>query len=140
MPDPDDRHVLAAAVAADADILCTLNIKDFPPAAMQAAGVDLKSPNDVLLQLIADFPAEMAAAHAKAVRNLKGATDESTLHTLRRAQCGGASDALARVLDVAASPSGSSVPESARCAVCGRPLKSPESIARGAGPKCAKKS
>ncbi|MCT1603626.1 DUF6011 domain-containing protein [Dermacoccus nishinomiyaensis] len=26
-----------------------------------------------------------------------------------------------------------------RCRVCGRPLRSPESIARGSGPECSKK-
>jgi predicted nucleic acid-binding protein len=30
LPDEDDRHVLAAALAADATVLCTSNTKDFP--------------------------------------------------------------------------------------------------------------
>ena len=29
LPDEDDRHILAAAVAAEATVLCTSNIKDF---------------------------------------------------------------------------------------------------------------
>jgi predicted nucleic acid-binding protein len=29
-PDEDDRHVLAAAIAAEATVLCTFNTKDFP--------------------------------------------------------------------------------------------------------------
>lgn len=30
LPDEDDRHVLAASLAAEANVLCTSNIKDFP--------------------------------------------------------------------------------------------------------------
>lgn len=39
MPDDDDRHVLVAAVAADVDILCTDNVKDFSPEAMASVGI-----------------------------------------------------------------------------------------------------
>lgn len=32
LPDPDDRHILAAAIHARADLIITLNLKDFPMA------------------------------------------------------------------------------------------------------------
>jgi len=37
LPDADDRHVLAAAVALEADVLCTDNLKDFPTDTMNEA-------------------------------------------------------------------------------------------------------
>jgi hypothetical protein len=35
LPDEEDRHVLAAAVAAEATVLCTANTKDFPESVMR---------------------------------------------------------------------------------------------------------
>ncbi|MFT4187169.1 MAG: PIN domain-containing protein [Aeromicrobium sp.] len=87
LPDEDDRHVLAAAVAAEADILCTDNIKDFPSAVMDQIGVQAMTADDLLSHLAIGFPAQMRAAHRLAVSRLPGATDASTLAALRRAGC-----------------------------------------------------
>ncbi|WP_417561729.1 PIN domain-containing protein [Microbacterium sp.] len=99
LPDEDDRHVLAAAVAVDADVLCTDNLKDFPIAAMDEVGIQLMSA-DALLSLIAtEFPAELRVAHRLTVSRLSGATDASTLAALRRAGGTRTADLMARILD-----------------------------------------
>lgn len=49
--DPKDRHVLAAAVAADSELIITFNLDDFPPEACDPLGVEAIHPDDFLLDL-----------------------------------------------------------------------------------------
>jgi predicted nucleic acid-binding protein len=60
LPDPDDRHVLAAAVVAGAEFLVTANLADFPARSMPAPAVAL-SPDDFVLKLIHADPEAVAA-------------------------------------------------------------------------------
>jgi hypothetical protein len=46
-----DRHVLAAAVAADSELIVTFNLDDFPPEACEPVGVEAIHPDDFLLDL-----------------------------------------------------------------------------------------
>jgi len=43
LPDPNDRHVLAAAIKAKAQIIVTKNLRDFP-AERLALGISRRSP------------------------------------------------------------------------------------------------
>ena len=52
VPDPDDRHVLAAAIKARAQVIVTNNLKDFPPAALDPWDMEAKSPDDFILDQI----------------------------------------------------------------------------------------
>ena len=96
LPDDGDRHVLAAAIAVDADVLCTDNLRDFPTDATDEVGIRAMSANALLSLLIAECPDEMLAAHRLAVSRLPGATDASTLGALRRAGAPQAADLMAR--------------------------------------------
>ncbi|UUO08437.1 PIN domain-containing protein [Blastopirellula sp. J2-11] len=51
LPDPDDRHVLAAAIQARASVIVTYNLKDFPPNALAQHGVEAFHPDDFLIEL-----------------------------------------------------------------------------------------
>lgn len=53
--DAKDRHVLAAALSADADILLTENSKHFPRDWMTEHGIELLSAGDLLVRLAGHF-------------------------------------------------------------------------------------
>jgi hypothetical protein len=50
LPDVNDRHVLAAAVAGHADSIVTINIKHFPAAVLEPLGITALHPDEFLLQ------------------------------------------------------------------------------------------
>lgn len=45
LPDPDDRHVLAAAIVAHAQMIVTFNLRDFPPANLNPFGIEAIHPD-----------------------------------------------------------------------------------------------
>ncbi len=48
---PKDRHVLAAAVRANAEVIVTYNLKDFPRTALAPYGITAQGPGDFLSNL-----------------------------------------------------------------------------------------
>lgn len=61
LPDPDDRHVLAAAIRSHAQVIVTDNVKDFPTSALSPWDIETKTPDAFVLDLI-DLDA--ASVHA----------------------------------------------------------------------------
>lgn len=51
LPDANDRHVLAAAIQAQADIILTFNHRDFPAATLAAYGLETRDPDEFLSTL-----------------------------------------------------------------------------------------
>jgi predicted nucleic acid-binding protein len=66
--DAKDRHVLAAAISADADILLTQNTKHFPHAWMVDHGIELMDTSELLRHLAQRIPDKVRRAHDKVVR------------------------------------------------------------------------
>lgn len=52
LPDPDDRHVLAAAIKAGAQVIVTRNLKDFPESDLQPWDIEAKSPDAFVLDQV----------------------------------------------------------------------------------------
>lgn len=72
LPDPDDRHVLAAALAAQAQVIVTYNLRDFPARVLQPCGIEAQHPDEFVLRLIALNPLVVRATvetHQQALQN-----------------------------------------------------------------------
>jgi predicted nucleic acid-binding protein len=52
LPDPDDCHVLAAAIRSGAQVLVTSNLRDFPAGDLAPWDLEAKSPDDFVLDQI----------------------------------------------------------------------------------------
>lgn len=62
LPDPYDRHVLAAAIHCRAGLIITFNLRDFPEAALRAYGVEARHPDRFLMDLLIAAPELFYAA------------------------------------------------------------------------------
>lgn len=86
LPDEKDRHVLAAAIKTNANVIVTSNLKDFPTAYLKSFGLTAKNADDFLTDLI-DLNSDKAVeAFKEMVLNRKNpAMDEyQVLESLRK--------------------------------------------------------
>lgn len=101
LPDPDDRHVLAAAIETKAAIIVTFNIKDFPTSVVSAYGIEVEHPDAFVLRLIALDP-ELVYGAARAQRtNLRrpALSVDEYLANLRQVRLRRTADALQKAAD-----------------------------------------
>lgn len=95
LPDADDRHVLATAIASGADAIVTFNARDFPGHLLAAEGIARRDPDGLLWELHSRHPQAMAAiveavrARAEALAGrpvaLKPLMKRARLHRLGKA-------------------------------------------------------
>jgi hypothetical protein len=72
LPDDGDRHVLAAAIKGDAEILVTANLRHFPAPALAPYGIEALHHDEFVLRLIERVPARVLAAardHRQSLKN-----------------------------------------------------------------------
>lgn len=60
LPDVNDIHVLASAIAGSADVIVTLNAKDFPRQTLGYEGLRRESPDAFLMELWLEAPEDVA--------------------------------------------------------------------------------
>jgi predicted nucleic acid-binding protein len=71
LPDPDDRHVLAAAIHSKASLIVTFNVKDFPATTLRPYKLAARHPDDFIIGLFERHPVGVLEAAANHRRSLK---------------------------------------------------------------------
>jgi hypothetical protein len=85
LPDPGDRHVLAAAIVGGCDVIVTHNLHDFPESILSQYGIEARHPDDFLWYHLDLAPSRFCEAAAKVrarLRNPAYSVDDY-LETLR---------------------------------------------------------
>jgi predicted nucleic acid-binding protein len=69
LPDPNDRHVLAAAIVGHADAIVTYNVADFPLRVLEEHSIDLQTPDQFIVnQLTLHTPRAIKALRGMRLR------------------------------------------------------------------------
>jgi len=71
LPDPDDRHVLAAAIHGGANVIITANLRDFPADALAPHQIEAVHPDSFVARLLETDAAEVIDAVHELHHNLK---------------------------------------------------------------------
>jgi predicted nucleic acid-binding protein len=88
LPDPDDRHVLAAAIRGRADVIVTFNLDDYPSNILQPYGIEAQHPDAFVTHLLDLAPTKVYQAVKLQRQALKNPpkTAEELLETLEKQQ------------------------------------------------------
>jgi len=88
LPDPNDRHVLAAAIKSNANAIVTLNLKDFPTTYLAEFDIEVIHPDDFITYQLDLAPTTVCRALKLQRESLKNPpkTAEEFLATLQKQQ------------------------------------------------------
>lgn len=88
LPDQNDRHVLAAAISGNADVIVTFNLKHFPLSYLKSFGLEAQHPDSFILSLINYNKQASISAFKNLVKSLKN-PPKSKMEVLQvLARCG----------------------------------------------------
>ena len=79
LPDENDRHVLAAAIRGGAQVIVTMNLKDFPDEVLEQYEIEAQHPDEFVLQLIELAPESVldaAETHRQSLQNPQKSIEE----------------------------------------------------------------
>jgi predicted nucleic acid-binding protein len=84
LPDPNDRHVLAAAIRCSAQVIVTANLADFPRDVLQPFDIEAQGPDQFILDLVDFAPGRVATVVQQQAAALRDPprTIEDLLETL----------------------------------------------------------
>jgi len=71
LPDVHDRHILAAAIKANADYIITHNTKDFPQEVLAIHNLEAITPDEWVMRLLDQDPKRVLESFHKQVKSLK---------------------------------------------------------------------
>lgn len=88
LPDPNDRHVLAAAIRCNADAIVTCNLKDFPTEELDKYSIEAIHPDDFIYYQIGLSPRKVCEAIKRLRLALKkpALSEEELLAMLQKQQ------------------------------------------------------
>jgi predicted nucleic acid-binding protein len=96
LPDPDDRHVLAAAVSSSAEVIVTYNLKDFPTETLARFDIEAQHPDDFLLSLCNVAPGAVCATVKRQRESLRN-PPKTTGEILATLECQGLTQSVAHL-------------------------------------------
>lgn len=71
LPDPNDRHVVAAAIRSKANVIVTFNLRDFPGSIEAEYDIEIQHPDHFLTHVYELHPEKAKDAFRKMVKRLK---------------------------------------------------------------------
>jgi predicted nucleic acid-binding protein len=102
LPDANDRHVLAAAIHCGARVIVTMNLRDFPDAALANFEIKAVHPDAFILGLLGVHQSAVITALQKLRKSLRKPPQDAVglLESMKRHSLAASAEALGRFIDV----------------------------------------